>query len=51
MEPLLEVKGLRTSIKTKQGYKHAVEDVSFAMRRGEILSIVGESGCGRCPRP
>jgi oligopeptide/dipeptide ABC transporter ATP-binding protein len=47
MEPLLEVKGLRTSIKTKQGYKHAVEDVSFAMRRGEILSIVGESGCGK----
>lgn len=47
MEPLLEVKNLRTSIKTKQGYRHAVQDVSFQLNRGEILGIVGESGCGK----
>lgn len=47
MKPLLEVKNLRTSIKTKKGYRHAVQDVSFQMNRGEILGIVGESGCGK----
>ena len=44
---LLEVKALRASIKTKQGYLHAVEDVSFSIEKGEILGIVGESGCGK----
>ena len=44
---LLEVKALRASIKTRSGYLHAVEDVSFSIEKGEILGIVGESGCGK----
>ena len=44
---LLEVKALRASIKTKKGYVHAVEDVSFSIDKGEILGVVGESGCGK----
>jgi oligopeptide/dipeptide ABC transporter ATP-binding protein len=47
MEPLFEVKNLRTSIKTKHGYIHAIENVNFTVKHGEILGIVGESGCGK----
>lgn len=47
MAALLEVKNLRTSIRTKQGYDHAIEDVTFSMQEGDILGIVGESGCGK----
>ena len=44
---LLEVKGLRASIRTKRGDIHAIEDISFSIEEGEILGIVGESGCGK----
>jgi oligopeptide/dipeptide ABC transporter ATP-binding protein len=43
---LLEVKDLRTSFFTDEGEVRAVDGVSFRMRRGRILALVGESGCG-----
>lgn len=44
---LLEVRGLKTYFATKRGEVRAVDDVSFAVERGETLSLVGESGCGK----
>lgn len=53
-EILLEVKNLTTRYPVKGGLLrrtvanvHAVEDLSFTLRRGETLSLVGESGCGK----
>jgi oligopeptide/dipeptide ABC transporter ATP-binding protein len=46
-EALLEVKNLRTSFFTGDGVVHAVDDVSFQVRRGEAVALVGESGCGK----
>jgi len=46
-EALLNVRGLETQFATRQGMLYAVNGVSFALRRGEALSIVGESGCGK----
>jgi oligopeptide/dipeptide ABC transporter ATP-binding protein len=46
-ENLLEVRHLRTHFATKRGEVRAVDDVSFTLRRGETLSLVGESGCGK----
>ena len=45
--PLLEVDGLRTHFFTKAGVVKAVDDVSFAVERGEVLGLVGESGSGK----
>jgi len=45
---LLEVRDLSIDFMTRdQGAMHAVEKVSFALREGEILGVVGESGCGK----
>lgn len=51
---LLEVKGLKKYFPIKKGifsrtvgYVKAVDDVSFTIRRGETLGLVGESGCGK----
>ena len=44
---ILEVKNLITSFKTERGTLNAVEGVSFYVDRGEILGLVGESGCGK----
>jgi peptide/nickel transport system ATP-binding protein len=52
--PLLEVRGLRKHFPIRRGFLRAVvghvravDDVSFALRKGETLSLVGESGCGK----
>lgn len=46
-ETLLEIKNLKKYFKTKKGMLHAVDDVSFAISKGETLGLVGESGCGK----
>ena len=46
-EKVLEVKNLQTVFFTNSGLFKAVDDVSFTVRRGETLAIVGESGCGK----
>lgn len=47
-EALIEVKGLKKYFDVKGGAKlHAVDDVSFTIKRGETLGLVGESGCGK----
>ena len=45
--PLLDVRSLSTYFFTEEGVVRAVEQVSFEIRAGEILSLVGESGCGK----
>jgi peptide/nickel transport system ATP-binding protein len=44
---VLEVKNLKTVFFTNSGLFKAVDDVSFHVRSGETLAIVGESGCGK----
>ncbi|MCF1485451.1 MULTISPECIES: ABC transporter ATP-binding protein [Rhizobium/Agrobacterium group] len=44
---LLEVKNLRTSFLTEDGEVKAVNDVSYHLDQGEVIAIVGESGCGK----
>jgi oligopeptide/dipeptide ABC transporter ATP-binding protein len=46
-KPLLEVKGLRTSFFTRDGIVRAVDGIDFHVDRGEIMGLVGESGCGK----
>ena len=46
-EMVLDVKNLQTVFFTNSGLFKAVDDVSFSVRRGETLAIVGESGCGK----
>ncbi len=45
--PLLEVKGLQTSFYTRDGVVRAVDGIDFHVDRGEVLGLVGESGCGK----
>lgn len=47
MENVLEVKNLVVDIRTQKGIIHAVRGVSFSLRQGETLAVVGESGCGK----
>ena len=47
MNEILEVNNLSVSFHTPNGEIQAVRDVSFSLGAGEILVIVGESGCGK----
>ena len=46
-DSILTVNHLKKYFKTPKGMLHAVDDVSFSMKRGTTLGIVGESGCGK----
>src|SRR3982751_3845090 len=47
MAHLLEIKNLQTHFPTRAGLVRAVDDVSFYIDDGELLALVGESGCGK----
>jgi oligopeptide/dipeptide ABC transporter ATP-binding protein len=47
MSHLLEVAGLKTYFPTRAGVVKSVDDVSFYIGEGELLGLVGESGCGK----
>jgi oligopeptide transport system ATP-binding protein len=47
MGNLLEVNNLFVGIATKEGELQAVRDISFTLKEGEVLAILGESGCGK----
>ncbi len=44
---ILDVRHLVTEIRQRRGWLRVVDDVSFNVRRGEIVGLVGESGCGK----
>ena len=46
-QTLLEVKNLSVDYSAASGAVHAVDNVSFSLKRGEILGLAGESGCGK----
>jgi len=46
-QTLLEIKDLKTHFFTDDGVVHAVDGVNLTIRSGEILGLVGESGCGK----
>ncbi|MDQ1329967.1 MAG: microcin transport system ATP-binding protein, partial [Thermodesulfobacteriota bacterium] len=46
-DAILKVENLVTSFETEAGRIRAVDDVSFEVNKGEVLGIVGESGCGK----
>ncbi len=46
-EKILEVRGLKTYFYTEDGVVKAVDGVDFDVGRGEIVALVGESGCGK----
>ena len=47
MTSFLEVEGLKTYFPTRAGIVKSVDDVSFSIGEGELLGLVGESGCGK----
>jgi oligopeptide/dipeptide ABC transporter ATP-binding protein len=46
-DTILEVRGLKTYFYTEDGVVKAVDGVDLSVRRGEVLGLVGESGCGK----
>lgn len=46
-EALIEVNNLKTYFYTEEEVSKAVDDVSFSIKEGQVVSIVGESGCGK----
>ncbi len=47
LEDLISIKNLRTTFETKLGPIHAVDDISYSIKKSKTLGIVGESGCGK----
>jgi peptide/nickel transport system ATP-binding protein len=47
MEHIIEVKSLKTYFQTSEGVVKAVDDVSFSVKKGQTVCVVGESGCGK----
>lgn len=47
MSVLLDVHNLKTYFYTRKGVLHAVDGVSFNIKKGEVFGLVGESGCGK----
>ncbi len=47
MSKIVEVNNLKKYYKTPRGTVHAVDDVTFSIRKGKTMGIVGESGCGK----
>ncbi len=47
MSVLLDVKNLQVDLPTENGMLHAVRGIDFQVKRGEMLCLVGESGCGK----
>ena len=45
MKHLLEIENLSVSFDTSQGKLQAVRNVSFTLEEGQVLAIIGESGC------
>ena len=46
-DPVLDVSDLRTWFHTREGIARAVDGVDFSLNPGEVLGVVGESGCGK----
>jgi len=47
MQPILDIRNLSIAFDTDEGALTAVEDVSFSINKGEVVGLVGESGCGK----
>ena len=47
MKPLMEINNLTTRFHTQDGTVNAVNGISYSLNQGEILGVVGESGCGK----
>ena len=47
METLLQIKGLKTYYYTRKRVVPAADDVDLTVHRGEVVGLVGESGCGK----
>jgi oligopeptide/dipeptide ABC transporter ATP-binding protein len=47
VEPILVVRGLKTEFSTQRGILRAVDGVDLEIQKGEVLGLVGESGCGK----
>ena len=47
MDNILEIRGLKTQFFTEAGIVRAVDGIDFTVIRGEVLGLVGESGCGK----